>query len=288
MVKQAFAAVWAAMLLAACAEPAPAPVAETSAAQTVLTAWRSTSGFANPESLLQASTGGHFYVSNVNGDGGARDGNGFIATMAPGGAILLRNWVTGLDAPKGMALKDGRLFVSDIDRIVEISESDGQIRARHAVRGATFLNDVAIAPDGAVLASDSGSARIFALKDGAVSVWLADEALKSINGLLPEAGRLVVTTMEGKLLAVDWTTKVIVTLASDLGQADGVAALGDGAYLVSEWPGRLFEVGADGSSRVLLDTREAKILLNDFLLVDDTLHVPNWDPGTVTAYRVAR
>lgn len=279
--------VWAAMvLLAACAEPPP-PAAEQ-AAQLTLTQSGSTAGFANPESLLPASTGGHFYVSNVNGEGDAKDANGFIATMAPGGAIVRRDWVTGLDAPKGMALKDGRLFVSDIDRIVEIVESDRRIVARHRVRGAKFLNDLALAPDGAVLASDSGSARIFALKDGAVSVWLADDALRSINGLLPEPGRLVVTTMEGKLLAVDWTTKAITVLASDLGQADGVAALGDGAYLVSEWPGRLFEVGADGSSRVLLDTREAKVLLNDFLLIGDTLHVPNWEPGTVTAYRVSR
>lgn len=275
-----------ATLLGACAQEAPAPAQPER--QAVVTELRRTDGFANPESLLPASTGAHFYVSNVNGEGEAKDGNGFIATMAPGGAILSRTWVTGLDAPKGMALKDGRLFVSDIDRIVEISESDGRIVMRHAVRGAKFLNDVAVAPDGAVLASDSGSAQIFALKDGVVSVWLANAALESINGLLPEPGRLIVTTMEGKLLAVDWTTKAITTLASDLGQADGVAALGGGAYLVSEWPGRLFEVSADGSSRVLLDTREAKTLLNDFLLVGDTLYVPNWEPGTVTTYRVSR
>jgi hypothetical protein len=94
--------------------------------------------------------------------------------------------------------------------------------------------------------------------------------------------------MEGKLLAVDWTTKAITTLASDLGQADGVARLEGGAYLVSEWPGRLFEVTPDGNARVLLDTRAAGTLQNDFLLVGDMLHVPNWEPGTVTAYRVTQ
>lgn len=279
---------WAAVaLLVACAEPAAPPAVEKASAELSLSEWRKTEGLANPESIL-AAPDGQFYVSNVNGEGDAKDGNGFIATMAPGGAVLIRDWVTGLDAPKGMALKDGRIFVSDIDRIVEISTSARKVVARHAVRDAKFLNDVALAPDGAVLASDSGGARIYALKEGAVSVWLADAALNSINGLLPEASRLVVTTMDGKLLAVDWTTKAITTLASDLGQADGVAPLGDGAYLVSEWPGRLFEVKADGTSRVVLDTREAKVLLNDFLLIGDTLHVPNWEPGTVTAYRLSR
>jgi hypothetical protein len=274
-------------LLLACAEPAAPPAAGKAPVELTLAEWRKTEGLANPESLL-AGADGQFYVSNVNGEGEAKDGNGFIATMTPGGPVAILDWVTGLDAPKGMALKDGRLFVSDIDRIVEISTSERKVVARHAARGAKFLNDVALAPDGSVLASDSGGARIYALKEGAVSVWLADAALSSINGLLPEASRLIVTTMDGKLLAIDWTTKAITTLASDLGQADGVAALGDGAYIVGEWPGRLFEVKADGTSRVVLDMREAKVLLNDFLLIGDTLHVPNWEPGTVTAYRVSR
>lgn len=276
----------AAVALTACSQPAAPPAAEAPR-QLALTETHVTQGFANPESLLPAADG-TFYVSNVDGEGDAKDNKGFIATMTPGGAIVTRDWVTGLNAPKGMALRDGRLFVADIDRIVEIDTGARRIVARHAAPGARFLNDVALAPDGAVLASDSGGARIFALQDGAVSVWLANDALKSINGLLPEAGRLIVTTMEGKLLAVDWTTKAITTLADNLGQADGVVPLGAGAYIVGEWPGRLFEVGADGASRVLLDTREKGVLLNDFLLIGDTLHVPNWEPGTVTVYRVTR
>jgi hypothetical protein len=277
----------AALALAACADPAPTPAAKTSAATTLTQLW-STPGLANPESMIPGADGAFFYVSNVNGEGDARDGNGFIAKLAPDGTVIARAWARGLDAPKGLALRDGQLFATDIDRIVELDPTTGAVVRRHGVRDAKFLNDAAVAPDGAILASDSGSARVFALKDGAVSVWLADPALESINGLLPEPGRLLVTTMEGKLLAVDWTTKAITTLASDLGQADGIAPLGNGAYLVSEWPGRLFEVAADGSSRVLLDTRAAGTLLNDFLLVGDTLYVPNWEPGSVTAYRVVR
>lgn len=75
-------------------------------------------------------------------------------------------------------------------------------------------------------------------------------------------------------------------LAEGLGDADGVAALGDGAYLVGEWPGRLFHVAGDGSASVLLDQREAKHYLNDFIPVGDRLIVPNWEPSTVSAYRL--
>lgn len=269
-----------ALALAACATSPSGP-------PTLTPLW-TTRGLANPESVVLSADGAFFYVSNVSGEGGAKDGDGFIARVGRDGAVIAPRWATGLDAPKGLALKDGTLFATDIDRIVALDATTGAVVARHAVEGARFLNDAAFAPDGALLASDSGTARIFALKDGDVSVWLADDLLRAVNGLLPERDRLVVTTMQGKLLAVDWTTKAITVLAENLGDGDGVAPLGAGAYLVSEWPGRLFHVTPDGAQTVMMDTRTQTILLNDFLLVGDTLVVPNWEPSTLTAYRVSR
>lgn len=252
-----------------------------------------TTGLANPESVVPSADGTFLYVSNVNGEGDAIDGNGFIARLGNDGTILEREWARGLDAPKGLALAGGTLFVADVTRLVELDAKTGEVRARHDIAGAKFLNDVAVATDGAtqadmVLVSDSATARIHAWRDGRMETWLEHDLLKSINGLLPERGRLVVTTMQGRLLAVDWRTKEITILAQDLGNADGVAALGDGDYLVGEWPGRLFHVRADGSSSTLLDSREGKTYLNDFLRIGDRVIVPNWEPSTVTAYRLER
>jgi hypothetical protein len=251
-------------------------------------AWR-TEGLANPESIAADPSGG-FFVSNVAGEADARDGIGFVSRLAADGALLQREWVAGLDAPKGLLLRDGKLFVSDIDRLVVIDVATGEVEARHAVPGARFLNDVAAGRDGAVLVSDSGGARIHALVGGAVVEWLAHDALRSVNGLLPEPDRLVVSTMQGRLLAVDWDSKAVTVLAEGLGNADGVVRLDDGSYLVGEWPGRLFHVvpaaGAAASVATLLDSREQKHYLNDFLRQGELLLVPNWEPSTVTAYRL--
>jgi hypothetical protein len=248
-------------------------------------AW-TTPGLANPESALLAASGDFLYVSNVAGEGEARDGNGFIARLALDGTVLEREWARGLDAPKGLARRGDTLYVADVAQLVAIDAATGAVRARHPLPGAVFLNDVALAPGGAVLVSDSGSARIFAVDGNAASVWLADPRLDAINGLLAEPDRLVVTTMAGKLLAVDWHTHAITVLADGLGNADGVVALDGGRYLVGEWPGRLFVVAPDGSSTTLLDTRAQKTYLNDFLIVGGRLVVPNWEPGSVTAYDI--
>ena len=119
-----------------------------------------------------------------------------------------------------------------------------------------------------------------------MKVFLEDARLRSINGLLPESRRLVIVTMEGLLLAMDWKTRALHELANGLGDGDGVAALGAGRYLVSEWPGRLFDVRADGSKTVLIDTRPEKTYINDFTLAGDTLYVPHLEPGSLAAFRV--
>jgi sugar lactone lactonase YvrE len=271
----------AALLLVACASAAPTGPAH------LAPHWRA-EGFAEPESVAMSADGRTLYVSNVAGEPAAKDGVGFISRVSPQGAMIEREWIKGLNAPKGMAVASGRLYVSDIDALVVVDVARSAVVSRIAVDGARFLNDVVMAPDGAVLISDSGGAKIYAVKDGAVSVWLADPLLAAVNGLTMEGGALLVSTMQGRLLKVDLATRAITQLAEGLGDGDGVSPLGAGHYLFSEWPGRIFHVTPDGAHTVLLDTREAKTLQNDFLLVGDTLYVANMLPGAVTAWKVQR
>jgi hypothetical protein len=63
-------------------------------------------GLDGPESAVLDSEEGVLYVSNVNGEANAADGNGYVAKLSVNGEILDKEWVTGLNAPKGLALHD--------------------------------------------------------------------------------------------------------------------------------------------------------------------------------------
>lgn len=286
-------AIFAIGFIAACSPAAPAPETPTpetaDQAEPALVkldlAWR-LEGLANPESAVLSSDGAFLYVTNVNGEGDAKDGNGFISKVSTDGKLLEREWVKGLNGPKGIALVGSRLHVADIDQLVTVDAETGAIVSRTPLTGAKFLNDTAIAPDGSVRVADSQGSRIYSVTAGAAEIWLEDKLLEAINGLMFEPGRLIVTTMAGRLLAIDNETKAITVLAEGLGDADGIANLGAGRYLVSEWPGLMHVVASDGTHATIMDTKAEPRLLNDFLLVGDTLYQPHWDPSEFSAYRV--
>lgn len=271
------------VVLGVCALAAPAAAQSVRLEQV----WR-VGDLAAPESVALSADGTFLYVTNVSGEGDGKDGDGFISRVSLDGRMLQRDFATGLDAPKGIVLRGDELIVADIDQIVFLDAATGAVRNRVPVSGARFLNDVALTPGGMVLVADSGAARINSFRIGDAWVWLADPLLQSVNGLLPERDRLIVTTMAGRLLAIDWSTKAITVLAEGLGNADGVAALGDGRYLVSEWPGLMHVVNADGTHETISDTRTEQRFMNDFLLVGDVLYQPHWMPGELTAYRMVQ
>jgi len=265
-----------------CAAPESAPAEEDS----LLTPLWTLDGLAQPESIIPRGDG-TYIVSLVNGEGSEKDGNGTLALISADGELLQSDWVSQLDAPKGLARTDTRLFVSDIDQLVEIDLATGEIVQRVTVADAGFLNDVLVFGD-TVLVSDSRKARIVSVRDSGASVWLEDARLEGVNGLFDDGERLIVSTMtEGALLAVNPDTKAMTQLGEAMENADGIVRLDNGTFLVSSWPGTIYQLSGDGTpSSVVMDTTGTPILQNDMVRDGDLLLIPNWVPGSVSAYRL--
>ncbi len=255
-------------------------------------------GLDGPESAVLDAGAGVIYVSNVNGDASAKDGNGYIARLSLKGEILDKEWVTGLNAPKGLALHDGKLYVSDIDELAVIDTASAKIAAKHKAPGATFLNDVTAAKDGRVFVSDMMQNQVWKLEGDQFELWLQDAALDNPNGLLAEPDRLVVaawgkpkedfsTDVPGHLLAVDYETKKITDIGSGepIGNLDGVEADSQGGYLVTDWfSGGLYHIGEDGKAEMLMDLKQGSADLG--LMPDENLAIiPMMMEGTVDAYK---
>jgi DNA-binding beta-propeller fold protein YncE len=256
------------------------------------------SGFKQPESALYDSSNDVIYVSNVNGEPAASDGNGFISKLGPDGEIVTLEWVTGLDAPKGLALVGDRLYVADIDELIAIDIGTGEIVERHEAAGSKFLNDATADEEGRVYATDMLENTIWVLEDGELSVLLKDPALANPNGLLAENGRLLVaswgnmaadfsTEVPGHAMVIDLDGKTVSALGdtTPVGNLDGIEPDGKGGYYATDWlSGGLFHITGEGKATKLLPLEQGSADLG--IGPDNLLLVPMMMHGTVTAYRV--
>ncbi len=246
--------------------------------------WETDTSLITNESVLYYPEKGQILVSNINGKPTDQDGNGYLSLLDIDGAIEVQEWVTGLDAPKGMAISNGTLYVTNIDELVEVDIAEGIIKNRYAVDGAKFLNDVSIG-QGVVYFSDMTTGKLHALVDG--EVLTIAEGLDNLNGLAynDETRKLYMLNNSG--LQVRSEDGSISTINTEVTGGDGLIILEDGVFLASRWQGEIWII-EDGTATKLLDSKgdmqtadigyipEAKMVL-----------VPRFFSNKVSAYKLS-
>jgi hypothetical protein len=255
--------------------------------------------FANPESVARDTKDGTLYVSNINGEMQDKDGNGYISKVSPDGTQIEEEWIKGFNAPKGLAVANGMLYVADIDQLVVVDIAKKAIVKTYDAKDAKFLNDVAADSSGRVYVSDSFTNTIWMLDGTTFSPWLVDAKLDAPNGLLVQGDKMIVATIgkmpegddpgsPGHLIEVGLADKSIRNVGdgSPIGFLDGVEPLGNGAYLATDFiRASLYQVEASGKFKTLVTfSKGAADLAYD--PASKTVIVPLTAANQVVAYQL--
>lgn len=258
---------------------------QTQAQDSLQKLWETEAKLPVPESVLYNAKEKVLFVAQIDGKPAEKDGVGAIGKVGLDGKIINANWVSGLHAPKGMAIYKNTLYVSDVTDIVEIDLKSGKIIKKHAVEGAKFLNDLTVDAKGNVYVSDSQTKRVNLLKNGVVSIY--QENFAAPNGLLAVGTDLLVTD-GGKLVKLS-KEKQITTIAEGMDKStDGIEQVKPGEYLVSSWVGVVYYVKSDGTVKELLNTKEEKTNAADigYDPVKKIVYVPTFVKNSVAAYQL--
>jgi len=246
-----------------------------------------------PESAAFDPARNVVYVSNYDGynpSGGA--GRQSLSRFSADGRLETLEWIAGLNNPTGLAVHGDVLYAAEGRQIAEIDIPSARVVRRHPAQGALFLNDVAVAPNGDVYASDSRGGAIYRLSAGRLEEWLRSPAIAAPNGVHVHDGRLIVAVNgDHTLKAVDLATKAITVIATlHRGVLDGVKTDAAGNYLVSYNEGMLVRVTPGGEVTTLLDLTSPGTYIADFEYVADRelLVFPTFIDNRVIAYRMPR
>ncbi|HJP62763.1 MAG TPA: hypothetical protein VJ844_04945 [Mucilaginibacter sp.] len=236
-----------------------------------------------PESVLPQKN--VMYVSLIDGAPWGADGNGGVAKITRQGKPVDLNWITGLNAPKGLAVKGDWLYVADLDELVVISISKNKVDHKIKIMGAAGLNDVTIDKNGVVYVSDTQKACVFRVDHDTPTLFLGD--LKGANGLKSVGDKLYILTGDG-MYVTDASKKLTKICTLEHG-GDGIEPIGNGDFIVTAWEGYIYYVHTAAKTKdLLLDTHATKSRTADigYDPVTRIVYVPTFLAKSVTAYKL--
>lgn len=265
-------------------------------AQDAPTAWE-LPGFAMPESVVWSADADLFYVSNMGADPMAKDGDGAIATVDASGHLVQMDFATGLDAPKGMGITGGMLYVADIDHVAAIDLTTGAVTATYGGEGVVFLNDVAIGPDGTVYVSDTFGNAVYKIEGEGLALVAQGPGLSGANGLMPWGEDKLLVANLGDVsqgfenIVPGWV--VVLDLASGAiepfgateppGILDGIAGDGAGGVLISDNAAGTILRQMPGEAPTLVATLASGAADLDYDVVSGLIVVPITAEGRLVA-----
>lgn len=220
-------------------------------------------GFSHPESVVFDEVRNVVYVSNIGED---EPGDGFISKLSTDGEILDREWISGLNDPKGLLVFNDKLYVTDVTEVVKMDIKNSEIEKRISVEGSKFLNDITVASTGNIFISDSGKSSIYVMKKDSNEIveWMDTKELEFPNGLLAQNGELYVSAWGsndevGNFLKIDMDTQEIEKISTaGIGNLDGVQATENGYFYISDWAtGKIYNIDANGNIAEILTAEQS-------------------------------
>jgi sugar lactone lactonase YvrE len=219
----------------------------------------SVSGLKSSEAVVFDPARDVYFVSNINGEPGVKDGNGFITRITANGVVDSLHFIQGgrngvtLNAPMGSRIQGDTLWVLDVDVLRGFDARTGKPTAaiNLAPAGAGFLNDLTAGPDGDFYITDTGVRfakgkldhtapdRIYHVdRNRRVTVALESPALSLPDGIGwdPRDRKLILAPFGGNAVQ-EWHPgdPAPTNIAPGPSKFDGVEVESDGTIIVTIW-----------------------------------------------------
>jgi sugar lactone lactonase YvrE len=173
--------------------------------------------------------------------------DGYVSLVNPDGTAHTLKWIgvnrngLTLNHPLGSDIANGRLYVVDIDTVRWFDMATGRPLGSVAVPGVTRFNDLEVAADGTIYATQtgdetSGSWRVYRITpQGQSSVLVTGAPLNRPNGIAfdPQGNIVVVNIGSSDVLTFSPSGMLVRTEQSTDAGNDGLAILPDGTKYVS-------------------------------------------------------
>ena len=209
---------------------------------------RTIGGFRFAESVSYDAERDLFVAVNAGMPQDVVPNDGYVGLINPDGSVHTLKWIgvnrkgLTLNHPLGSDIMKGMLYVADIDTVRRFDMATGRPIGSVKVEGVTRFNDVEVAEDGTIYATQTGteqdnaSWRLYKITpDGKSSILVGGAPLKQPNGVaFDPKGNIVVVNIGSKdILTFSPSGELLRTEESIDAGNDGLSILPDGTKYVS-------------------------------------------------------
>ena len=254
-------------------------------------------GFNHIESV--AVDGRYIYVADIGKELNptTKDGDGQILKLDLKGKILDATFVKEtLNAPKGLAIDKGVLFINDIDRLLAIDVKSGnKLYEIDFNKDTSFLNDIAVWDKTTLYVSATDKSKLFKVNliDKSYSEIKIDKTIAGINGLYcnKKASKLYVNGFgsdnkpNGIIGYINLKNNQFTEVTKMEGYYDGIYIDDDILYF-SNWvafekKGVVFSMQLSSGKLSVVKMLEPISGPADFTIFNDQLIIPGMMDGTL-------
>jgi hypothetical protein len=208
---------------------------------------RTYGGFRFAESISYDAVRDLYVAVNAGMPQKMNPNDGYVALINPDGTTHTLKWIgvnrkgLTLNHPLGSDIMNGLLYVADIDTVRWFDMTTGHPKGSVKVEGVTGFNDIEVAEDGTIYATqtgdkNSGTWRLYKITpDGKSSILVEGSPLMQPNGVAfdPKGNVVVVNIGSKDVLTFSPDGKLLGTEESIDAGNDGLAILPDGTKYVS-------------------------------------------------------
>lgn len=246
--------------------------------------WTLPEEFQSAESVVYDARREVLYVSSVNGY--QKNGLGYLSKVSLDGEMLARQWVTGLNGPTGMAIRDDRLYVADLDEVVSVDLNTGRVHQLFPAPDENpGLNDIAVGPDGRIWVSGSFSQSIYQLSKDKLVHWLYSPDFRDANGLYADHDELVLAGYHLYRVSLADQSKTLWQPSAVLTDLESIESDGQGGYFLTAIGARPLWHLTGSAKPVAVLTGETFFSDIEFSAAKQMLLVPTGGTA-LSAYRV--
>jgi DNA-binding beta-propeller fold protein YncE len=219
-------------------------------------------GFSNPYGVTVDTEKNYIYVSNVNGNANARNDSGFVSRLKGDGSVDKIRFIDGaspaitLNAPKGIAVAGGRIYIADIEKLRAFDQATGKFLfdVNFGDLPVQHFYGIAVGPDKSLYVADGPANVIYRVdvqKQHEVTVFISDADLGQPHGIVWFPGRQVFAIAgwsSGKVTAYDQAGTAQIFPAILLRTLEGITADNAGnMYVASSGLGAIYRIAANFS-----------------------------------------